>query len=301
MGKIRIYVFLFLGMVGCSVMGNDVVDRDFGFDYKADNAYLEAYINSMPLVSPGYDLGTSGSLESNIDFKHVLYNGENNLTFFVKKVDDSKESIVKILFKYWDVGGFEMPFESENNGFLLSFDFTEIDSCSIERGNEKVEVLSDGCNVNEKEGLYIISVDFKLDFTGFYESKYIDNAKPINNLPEIKDKLIAEFRKVYNLYKTKDLASLKDYVGPSLIKYSEDNGIELSKAFEVFYAKELKDDSFKLSDFSLEDSKIYVTSNRKLITFFDAPFSILNSETEETIHPIIYYWLDESGQLKVYQ
>lgn len=52
-------------------------------------------MNNVPFIDPGYDLGTSGSMQSNLDFKYMLYNGRNNLTFITHKVDKKSSAELK--------------------------------------------------------------------------------------------------------------------------------------------------------------------------------------------------------------
>ncbi|MBT3145568.1 hypothetical protein [Neptunomonas phycophila] len=275
-------------------------DKDFGLDYRVDNAYLEVLINDLPIVDPGFDIGTSAAMESNIDFKHFLYDGKNNIKFITRKVDNEKEAVLKLSFKTWDEGDFYMPFEVSSNGFVITFDY-EDGSCSLDSNSDSIKVESRGCHVKTIENGYLLDIKFDLDYTGFYESKYISEAILINDSDLIKSKLVDEYKKIFSFYKDRDWDALEEYLSPMLNKQAEDTGWSKKEIFKSLYGKYLVDNEFSLSNFDLSDTYIYITGDNKLFSIVENPFRLVNEKTTEFTMPIFYFWLDKSGEIRIKQ
>ncbi|WP_075179636.1 hypothetical protein [Neptunomonas phycophila] len=289
-----LYLFFYAG-------GVKAMDLDFGFDYKVDNVFLDLYVNNVPFIDPGYDLGTSGSMQSNLDFKYMLYNGRNNLTFITHKVDKKSSAELKVLFKSWDVNNFTMPFESVNNGYILTFDFEKADRCELEGLGGNITIVENGCDIKEKPEGYVISVDFDINYPELYRSKYLDEAVLVKNTDNLKDKLAIEYKKVYQMFKERNVSDFKKYYSPSFVKYNKDTGGAIDDIFNSVFGKVMTNADFKLSDFELDDSRVYVTEDRKLFTLAPSPFSMKNSETSESFEPIMHFWFDKNGQVKIKQ
>lgn len=289
-----LYLFFYAG-------GVKAMDLDFGFDYKVDNIFLDLYINNVPAVRPGYDVGTSGSMQSNFDFKDMLYDDRNNITFITHKVDKGKSAELKVLFKYWEMGDFTMPFEIADNGFILKFNFEDSDECELEGLGGKIKLVDDSCEIKKNSEGYTISVDFYIDYPELYRSKYIDEAVLVKSTDGLKEQLAIEFKKVYEMFEKKDMESFENYFSPSLIKASNDRGISIEKFFRSLYYADFSDPASNVSEFNLEDSKVYLTKDKKLFTLTPTPFRIINSDTKEFSRPILYFWLDKSGHIRIKQ
>lgn len=295
--KFCFFVLLFFSY---SVIGADMDDKDFGFDYRVDNAYLEVLINDLPIVDPGFDIGTSAAMESNIDFKHFLYDGHNNIKFITRKVDNDKAAVLNLSFKTWDADEFHMPFEVDGNGFDINFDY-EDENCTVESHSDSIKVESSGCSVRTVESGYLLDVDFELDYKGFYESKYISEAVLVKDPALIKTKLVDEYKKIFSFYEDKDWDALEKYLSPMLNKQAEDTGWSKKEIFKSLYGKYLVDREFSLSNFDLADTYIYITGNNKLFSIVENPFRLVNEKTTEFTMPIFYFWLDKSGEIRIKQ
>lgn len=294
--SVIIFLFSFFFAKGVSAM-----ELDFGFDFKAENIFLDLYINNVPAVTPGYDVGTSGSMQTNFDFKYMLYDGENNLTFITHKVEKANNAELKVLFKSWDVNNFTMPFEKADNGFILSFNLESPEQCKLENLGGKINVINKTCDIKETSEGYIISVDFDINYPDLYRSKYLDEAVQIKNTDKLKEILAVEYEKVYKMFKNKNSSAFEEYYSPSLVKRSKDQGGTTDYYFDVLFGKEFSDESFNVSELDLDSSRVYVSGDKKIFTLFPSPFRVTNTNTQESSSPLLYFWFDKNAQMQIMQ
>jgi hypothetical protein len=283
-----------------SAMAESVENKDFGLDYRVGNAYLELIINDLPIVDPGFDIGSSVVMESSIDFKYFLYDGDNNFKFITRKIDESKKSVLDVSFKSWDEDDFYMPFELGSNGFDLSFDY-ENKKCAVMVVSDSITVKSSSCSVSEIDNGYLLNVDFSLGYEGFYKSKYISEAVLVTDYSRIKSQIIDEYKEIYSFYEKKDSNALEEYLSPMLNKQAEDADWSKENIFTSLYGKYLLDEDFELSDFDLDGTYIYITGDKKIFSIVENSFKLENNKTSEFSMPIFYFWLDKGGNVRIKQ
>lgn len=117
-----------------------------------------------------------------------------------------------------------MPFESVNNGYILTFDFEKADRCELEGLGGNITIVENGCDIKEKPEGYVISVGFDINYPELYRSKYLDEAVLVKNTDNLKDKLAIEYKKVYQMFKERNVSDFKKYYSPSFVKYNKDTG-----------------------------------------------------------------------------